>query len=148
MSFSKSIIIIINIDSINTLATLNIVTQIEIILFISHHSMQPKPLHLSLPAAYFNLPIQCNSLDTKINHLLISHLIRMASSHISVYISSCVSLNKSVLYCTQVCQLLCYSSSNPMGLYHPLDGVTNLKYKLLYFLTPNKKIFKEKGTSF
>jgi hypothetical protein len=25
-------------------------------------------------------------------------------------------------------------------LYHPLDGVTNLKYKLLNFLTPNKKI--------
>ncbi len=24
-----------------------------------------------------------------------------------------------------------------MGLFHPLDGVTNLKYKLLYFLTPN-----------
>jgi hypothetical protein len=35
-----------------------------------------------------------------------------------------------------------------MGLYHPLDGVTNLKYELLYFLTPNKKEFKEKGTSF
>jgi hypothetical protein len=34
-----------------------------------------------------------------------------------------------------------------MGLYRPLDGVTNLKYKLLYFLTP-KKNFKEKGTSF
>ena len=34
-----------------------------------------------------------------------------------------------------------------MGLYHPLDGVTNLKYKLLYFLTPNKKLI-EKGTSF
>jgi hypothetical protein len=36
----------------------------------------------------------------------------------------------------------------PMGLYHPLDGITNLKYKLLYFSTPNKKVFKEKGTSF
>ncbi len=35
-----------------------------------------------------------------------------------------------------------------MGLHHPLDGVTNLKYKLLYFLTPNKKNLKEKGTSF
>jgi hypothetical protein len=35
----------------------------------------------------------------------------------------------------------------PMGLYHPLDGDTNLKYKLLGFLTPNKKI-KENGTSF
>ncbi len=35
-----------------------------------------------------------------------------------------------------------------MGLYHLLDGVTNLKYKLLYFLTPKEKKFKEKGTSF
>jgi hypothetical protein len=35
-----------------------------------------------------------------------------------------------------------------MGLYHPLGGNTNLKYKLLCFLTPNKKKFKEKGTSF
>ncbi len=26
-----------------------------------------------------------------------------------------------------------------MGLYHPLDGITNLKYELLYFLTPNEK---------
>jgi hypothetical protein len=25
------------------------------------------------------------------------------------------------------------------GLYHQLHGITNLKYKLLYFLTPNKK---------
>ncbi len=35
-----------------------------------------------------------------------------------------------------------------MGPYHPLDGITNLKYKLLYFLTPNKKEFKEKGKAF
>jgi hypothetical protein len=35
-----------------------------------------------------------------------------------------------------------------MGVYHALDGITNLKYRLLYFLTPNKKNFKEKGTSF
>ncbi len=34
-----------------------------------------------------------------------------------------------------------------MGLYHPLYGITNLKYKMLYFLTPIKKI-QEKGTSF
>jgi hypothetical protein len=27
-----------------------------------------------------------------------------------------------------------------MGLYHPLDGDTNLKYKLLCLLTPNKKM--------
>ncbi len=33
-------------------------------------------------------------------------------------------------------------------LYHPLDGITNLKYKLLCFLTPNRKKLKEKGTSF
>ncbi len=35
-----------------------------------------------------------------------------------------------------------------MGLYHPLDGVTNLKSKLLYFLTPNKKISKRKALAF
>ncbi len=34
-----------------------------------------------------------------------------------------------------------------MGLYHPLGGDTNLKYKLLCFLTPNKKI-KEKSSGF
>jgi hypothetical protein len=34
-----------------------------------------------------------------------------------------------------------------MGLYHSLDGDTNLKYKLMCFLTPNKKI-KEKGILF
>jgi hypothetical protein len=32
-------------------------------------------------------------------------------------------------------------SNKVMGLYHPPDGVTNLKYKLLCFLTPNKIIF-------
>jgi hypothetical protein len=35
-----------------------------------------------------------------------------------------------------------------IGLYHPLDGINNLKYKLLCFLTPNKKIYTEKLTSF
>ncbi len=35
-----------------------------------------------------------------------------------------------------------------MGLYHPQDGITNPKFKLLYFLTPNKKEFEEKGTIF
>jgi len=35
-----------------------------------------------------------------------------------------------------------------MGLYHPLDGISNLEYNLLCFLTPNKIIFKEKGASF
>jgi hypothetical protein len=36
----------------------------------------------------------------------------------------------------------------PMGLYHPLDGDTNLRYKLLSFLTPNKKISKKKALAF
>jgi hypothetical protein len=35
-----------------------------------------------------------------------------------------------------------------MGLYHSLDGVTNLEYNLLCFLTPNKIIFKEKALAF
>ncbi len=35
-----------------------------------------------------------------------------------------------------------------MGLYDPLDGITNLKYKLLYFLTPNKKNPKRKALAF
>ncbi len=30
-----------------------------------------------------------------------------------------------------------------IGLYQPLDGITNLKYKLMRFLTPNKKFQKE-----
>ncbi len=36
------------------------------------------------------------------------------------------------------------NNDEEMGLYHPLDGVTNLKYKLLYFLLPNKKIQRER----
>jgi hypothetical protein len=35
-----------------------------------------------------------------------------------------------------------------MGYYHPLDGDTNLKYNLLCFLTPNKKISKRKALAF
>ncbi len=35
-----------------------------------------------------------------------------------------------------------------MGLYHPLDCITNVKYKLLYFSTPNKKISKRKALAF
>ncbi len=34
--------------------------------------------------------------------------------------------------------------SQLMGLYHPLDGDTNLKYKLLCFLTHNKKVQRER----
>jgi hypothetical protein len=31
-----------------------------------------------------------------------------------------------------------------MGIHHPLDGITNLKYKLLYFLIPNQKLQRER----
>jgi len=34
------------------------------------------------------------------------------------------------------------------GLYHPLDGVSNLKYKLLHFLTTKIKFCKEKALAF
>ncbi len=30
------------------------------------------------------------------------------------------------------------------GLYHPLDGITSLKYKFLYFLKTNKKFQRER----
>ncbi len=32
-------------------------------------------------------------------------------------------------------------SLDVIGLYHPLDGATNLEYNLLCFLAPNKIIF-------
>jgi hypothetical protein len=35
-----------------------------------------------------------------------------------------------------------------MGLYHPLDADTNLKYKLLCFLTPNKNFLKRIALAF
>ncbi len=36
-----------------------------------------------------------------------------------------------------------------MGLYHPLDGITNLEHNLLCFLTPNKITFsKQKALAF
>jgi hypothetical protein len=38
--------------------------------------------------------------------------------------------------------------SYPIRLYHPLDGITNLKYKLLCFLTPCKKNSKRKTLAF
>ncbi len=37
--------------------------------------------------------------------------------------------------------LLTFHKQWSMGLYHPIDGITNLKYKLLCFLTCNKIIF-------
>jgi len=40
---------------------------------------------------------------------------------------------------SQVLEFEGKARANPMGLYHPLDGITNLKYKLLHFLTPNEK---------
>jgi len=35
-----------------------------------------------------------------------------------------------------------------IGLYHPLNGITNLKYKLMCFLTINKKISKRNALAF
>jgi hypothetical protein len=35
-----------------------------------------------------------------------------------------------------------------MGLDHPLDGVTNPKYKLLHLSTTKKVLQREEGTSF
>jgi hypothetical protein len=35
-----------------------------------------------------------------------------------------------------------------MGLYHPLDGLTNPKYNLLCFLTTKIFLGREEGTSF
>jgi hypothetical protein len=35
-----------------------------------------------------------------------------------------------------------------IGLYNTLDGITNLKYKLLCFLTPNQKKTKRKVLAF
>ncbi len=43
-------------------------------------------------------------------------------------------LNGSASFYTQVHKTL-------LALYPPLDGITNLKYKLLCFFTPNKIIF-------
>jgi hypothetical protein len=43
--------------------------------------------------------------------------------------------------------LLFISVSMAMGLYHPPDDITNLKYKMLYFLTPIKKS-KRKALAF
>jgi hypothetical protein len=41
---------------------------------------------------------------------------------------------------------MCQRHLNQMGSYQPLDGVTNLKYKLLYFLT--QKNSKRKALAF
>ncbi len=46
-----------------------------------------------------------------------------------------------------VCLSVCICMFRSMGLYHPLDGITNLKYKL-FFSTPNKKISKRKALAF
>ncbi len=55
-----------------------------------------------------------------------------------------LALNKDALFhlpliykTNNIYQVLVWLDS--MGLYHPLDVITNLKYKLLYFLTPIKK---------
>jgi hypothetical protein len=43
------------------------------------------------------------------------------------------------IYCKHFLEINTLSNDVTMGLYHPLDGITNLKYKLLYFLTPDEK---------
>ncbi len=51
-------------------------------------------------------------------------------------------------YLTKICRhfsRISWYSFCPMGLYHLLDGITNLKYKLLYFLTPNITNSKRKA---
>ncbi len=40
------------------------------------------------------------------------------------------------------------TSCSSVGFYHPLDGITNLEYKLMCFLTPNKKISKRNVVAF
>ncbi len=42
----------------------------------------------------------------------------------------------------------CRIHNTLMGLYHPLDVVTNLKYKLLHFLTLHNNISKRKALAF
>ncbi len=52
---------------------------------------------------------------------------------------------------TQLCDTWTHSYktfSTVIGLFHPLDGITNLKYGLLCFLTPNKKKSKRKAIAF
>jgi hypothetical protein len=69
------------------------------------------------------------------NFELVRSAVLAQSLQHSPFVSTDIHLNKSLPVAS-------------LGLYHPLDGATNLKYKLLYFLTPNEKNFKEKGTSF
>jgi hypothetical protein len=52
-----------------------------------------------------------------------------------------------MLVCAQY--LIKYGTNDrPIGLYHPQDGTTNLKYKWLCLLTPNKKNSKRKALAF
>ncbi len=41
-----------------------------------------------------------------------------------------------------------YAPISVIGFHRPLDGLTNLKYKLLCFLTPNKKFSERKALAF
>jgi hypothetical protein len=41
-----------------------------------------------------------------------------------------------------------YTNDGAIGLYHPLDGITNPKYKLLHSLTANFFLKREEGTTF
>ncbi len=65
-----------------------------------------------------------------------------------VYINLFITLNKSVLKWTWVCQLHWKTQLHEIGLYSPLDGATNFEYTLLCFLTPDKNISKRKALAF
>jgi hypothetical protein len=74
-----------------------------------------------------------------------------------VYSFVCLSVHLSLFFfmfvCKSVCVLisllffslsvLCLSVSS-MGLHHPLEGITNPKYKLLHFWATKMKLYKEK----
>jgi hypothetical protein len=61
------------------------------------------------------------------------------STIIESHYGECGHATYRIFYCYAECHII-------IGLYHPLDGITNIKYKLLRFLT----IFlqREEGTSF
>ncbi len=52
------------------------------------------------------------------------------------------------MYKVHLLILFCELDSVLIGLHHPLDGVTNPKYKLLHFIQLTFSLQKEEGTSF
>jgi hypothetical protein len=59
---------------------------------------------------------------------------------------SIMALSKS--FPTVIIPIKSHTTCSLMGLYHPLDGHANLKYKLLGFLTHNKKNLRQKTLGF